>query len=96
MYSYEERMRAVQLYIKYYFSPSDVIYEIGYPSRNRLRQWYKEYIETGTLRDNEDRVYSKYSKEQRKRAVDYYSEHGRSVSRTIKALGLGMRTFSWT
>ena len=47
MYSYEERMRAVQLYIKYYFSPSDVIYEMGYPSRNRLRQWYKtESIES--------------------------------------------------
>ena len=29
MYSYEERMRAVQLYIQYDCSPSAVIYELG-------------------------------------------------------------------
>lgn len=46
-YTSEEKLAAVKLYIKYDFSPSAVIYELGYPSRNRLYSWYKEYKETG-------------------------------------------------
>lgn len=92
MYSYEERMRAVQLYIQYDCSPSAVIYELGYPSRNRLTEWFKEYLETGTLRGDDMRGYSKYSEEQRKQAIEYYLKHGQSISRTIRALGFPGKT----
>lgn len=38
------------------------------------------------------RGHSKYSKEQRNQAIVYYLEHGRSVSRTIWALGYPGKT----
>lgn len=92
MYSQEERMRAVQLYIKYNMSVAAVIRELGYPSRQMLYLWYKEFNETGALRNDSAHGHSKYSDRQRKQAVDYYAEHGRSISRTIKALGYPKRT----
>lgn len=47
MYSYRDRLKAVKLYIKFSLSIADTIRELGYPSRNMLRQWYQEYTETG-------------------------------------------------
>jgi len=84
-------MRAVQLYIKYDMSIATVRRELGYPSRGMLYNWYREFIEKGTLR-SDNAGYSKYTKEQRKQAVAYYLEHGRSISRTIKALGFPKST----
>ena len=81
-----KKKKAVDLFIKYDLSPAAVIHELGYPSKNRLYQWYQEYISTGTLSDKKGRK-SKYSKEQREAAVKYYLEHGKSVSKTIAALG---------
>ena len=57
MYSYEARMKAVQLFIQYDYSSSAVIHELGYPSRGMLYYWYKEYIETGALRSDERTTY---------------------------------------
>lgn len=92
MYTYEKRMKAVLLYIKYDKSPSAVIYELGYPSRNILASWYKEYVETGVLHGEDNKWKSKYSAEQRKTAITYYLEHGRSISRTVRALGYPKKT----
>jgi transposase-like protein len=36
MYTYEDRMRAVQLYVKYDMNMGVVIRELGYPSRGML------------------------------------------------------------
>lgn len=55
MYSYEERMRAVQLYIKYEHSLTAVMNELGYPSHQMLLRWYREYKETGSLHDTHTR-----------------------------------------
>ena len=92
MYSYEKRMRAVELYVKYDLNIAAVIRELGYPSRGMLYLWYKEFKEGATLRSDSDRKNMKYSPEQRKQAVTYYLEHGLSISRTIKALGFPKRT----
>jgi len=92
MYSYEERKRAVELYIKYNNNMATVTRELGYPSRGMLYNWYKEFCENGDLRSYAHHGYSKYTDEQRKQAVEYYLEHGRSVSRTIKALGFPKNT----
>ena len=43
MYSNEDRMKAIKLYIEYDCCARAVICELGYPSRNRLAVWYKEY-----------------------------------------------------
>ena len=91
MYSYEERLKAVQLYIQYDKSYASVFRELGYPpSSNSIKLWYKEYEETGDLHKSYSSP-SKYSDEQRKAAVQYYIEHGQSKSRTVKALGYPTR-----
>ena len=90
MYSYEDRLRAVRLYIKYDFCPSDTVRELGYPNRKMLVRWYKEYLETGDLHNK----YIKkpyYSVEQKMAAVNYYLEHGRNLSRTIRVVGYPAR-----
>lgn len=86
MYSREDRTKAVELYIKYDMCFANVMHELGYPDRQTLYKWYRWYLEeqrTGELRQNK----LKYTPEQKQAAVDYYLEHGRSISRTMRALG---------
>jgi len=87
VYSYEERMKAVELYIRYDRSIADTIRELGYPSRGALARWYKEYQKNGGLSRGYERKKYKYSVEEKKAAVEYYLEHGRSLRRTIRAMG---------
>lgn len=42
-------MKAVKLYIKYDLCVADTVRELGYPNRNMLVRWYKEFRETGDL-----------------------------------------------
>lgn len=87
MYSYEDRIRAVKLYIQYDLSAAAVIRELGYPKdRHSLPKWYKEYKSTGNLKKTRPKA-SKYSADQRYAAVSYYLAHGKNMSKTIKALG---------
>jgi len=93
MYSREKRMKAIELYIKYDRSEAAVIHELGYPNRKMLAKWYKAYLEeqeTGSERDLNSR-YLKYTPEQKIIAVDHYLAHGRSLARTIRALGYPSR-----
>lgn len=90
MYSYAERMRAVKLYIKYDLGMAATLRKLGYPSKNALKQWYAEYMENGGLHNHSAKK-SKYSSSQKKAAVAYYMEHGRSISRTIRAIGYPCR-----
>ena len=55
MYSYEESMKAIELYIKFDRSIADTIRELGYPSRGALARWYKEYQKNGCLRRSYER-----------------------------------------
>ena len=90
MYSYEDRIKAVRLYIKYDQSAADTVRELGYPSGKMLVRWYKEYHETGGLHEG----YIKrpaYTSVQIKAAVNYYLEHGRNITRTIRAVGYPTR-----
>ena len=43
MYSYEDRFRAVELYIKLDKSVRSTIRQLGYPTKNSLKGWYREY-----------------------------------------------------
>ena len=93
MYSKEQRMKAIELYIKYDKSAADVIRELGYPSRKLLPKWYKDYLneqKTGVAWDRYSRN-PKYTTEQMDAAVKHYLEHGRSLARTIRALGYPCR-----
>ena len=87
MYSLEDRMKAVDLYFKYGGSPAAVRRELGYPTKNTIKQWAREFKAIGTLRDRCRPHPPRYSEEQKQTAVDYYLEHGRSMRRTVRALG---------
>lgn len=49
MHSYEDRVRAVELYYRYGKKASMVIRELGYPSIKKLDRWVQIYEETGDL-----------------------------------------------
>ena len=90
MFSYEERLKAVKLLMQYDMSYSTVIRELGYPSRESLLNWYSEYIQSGDL--HQDFIKQpKYTKDEQEKAVNYYLEHGKCVSRTVKKLGYPSR-----
>lgn len=99
MCSYEERLKAVKLYIKYDHSLSAVIRELGYPSHLALFHWYQEYMTQGDLHVKcvRHRCRCKYTLEQRRSAVTYYQEHGQNLSRTVKKLEYPSRAtlFEW-
>ena len=43
MFSYEDRLRAVQLYIKLGKRIGLTIRQLGYPTKNALLSWHREY-----------------------------------------------------
>ncbi len=91
MYSYEERLKAVKLYLQYDRSYASVFRELGYPtSSHSIKLWVKEYEQNGDLHKSYNKA-NKYSDEQRQAAIRYYVEHGRSKSRTVRALGYPTR-----
>jgi transposase InsO family protein/transposase-like protein len=55
-----------------------------------LARWYKEYEETGDLHKKYNKQ-PRYTFDQETNAVNYYIEHGRSISRTIRILGYPSR-----
>ena len=76
MYSYEERKKAVDLYIKYGKKATAVITELGYPNRHSLVQWYKAFIKAGKIEVPDLSGRTKYTEEQKIKAVKFYIEHG--------------------
>lgn len=90
MYSYEDRLRAVRLYIKLGKRVGPTIRQLGYPTENALKGWYREYEERGNLPAGYARQ-PMHSQAQKDRAVKHYLEHGRCIVATIKALGYPSR-----
>ena len=43
MYSYDDRLRAVQLYIKLGKRTGLAIRQLGYPTKNALKAWHRAY-----------------------------------------------------
>jgi hypothetical protein len=71
LYSYEARMRAVRLYIRYDRATAATVRELEYPSARMLQAWYREFIESGDLHQDYCRGL-KYSNEQSRLAVEHY------------------------
>ena len=92
MYSYEERLRAVELYIKLGKRTRATIRQLGYPTKTSLRHWYQEFLERGDLQAGYVRSKQKYSVEQKNVAIEHYMNHGRCFSATLEALGYPSRT----
>lgn len=71
MYSREDELRAIELFVKGGLSPTAFTREIGYPVRGTLYAWYDEYIRNGAdfpVSGNHRR----YTEEQKRVAIDYF------------------------
>ncbi len=91
MYSYEARIRAVKLYIKLGNRTGPTIRQLGYPTKNALKAWYREYEQCRDLQVGYGRSKQKYSEDQRQAAVQHYLGHDRCIALTVKALGYPCR-----
>jgi putative transposase len=87
MYSYEDRIRAVELYIKLGKRVRATIRQLGYPTKNALKGWWREYEHRRDLAKGYTRPKPKYSQQQKDAAVRHYVDHGRCIAATMKALG---------
>jgi len=81
MYSYDDRLRAVKLYIKLGKRAATTIRLLGYPSQKYLRQWYLIYQETGDLPRGYNRP-PKYTGAQKQKAIEHYVNHGECFAYT--------------
>tara|TARA_B110000503_G_scaffold113856_1_gene171013 strand:+ start:446 stop:1984 length:1539 start_codon:yes stop_codon:yes gene_type:complete len=91
MYSYEERLRAVKLYLKLGKRCKATIHQLGYPTKNALKAWHDEFERCGDLQAGYARSKPKYTDEQRNVAVEHWANHGRCIAFTLKALGYPCR-----
>ena len=86
MYSYEEKIKAVKLLIKYDKCYSQVMRELSYQDRKSLMAWYKQYLSNGDLTKECERK-TNFSEEEKHSAVNYYLEHGKCLRRTVRKFG---------
>jgi len=87
MYSYEDRIRAVELYIRLGKRVRATILQLGYPTKNALKGWHREYEKRLDLPVGFALRGPKYSQAQKQAAVEYYVTHGRCIAGTMRALG---------
>lgn len=90
MYSYEDRLRAVLLYVKLGKRVGLTLRQLGYPTKNALKSWHREYEQRLELHAGYVRR-TKFSNAQKKRAVEHYMENGHCLAVTIRALGYPSR-----
>ena len=91
MYLYEDRIRAVKLYIKLGKRTGPTIRQLGYPTKNALKSWHREYEHSRDLQVGYVRSRQKYSDEQKQAAVEHYLDNDRCIASTMKALGYPCR-----
>jgi len=86
MYSYEERIRAVRLYIDLGKRGAATVRQLGYPTTKALERWHKQYERGHDLPAGYVRLRPKYSAEEKQAAVDHYLNHGQCLAWTLKSL----------
>jgi putative transposase len=91
MFSYEERIRAVELYFKLGNRSAATRRKLGYPTKNSLASWCREFEQLGDLKISYSRSKPKYTDEQKRVAVEHYVSHGSCFSTTLRALGYPCR-----
>ena len=91
MYSYEDRIRAVRLYIKLGKRTAATIRQLGYPTKNSLKGWHQEHEQGCDLQVGYLRSRQKYSVQQIQAAVQHYLDHDRCIASTMMALGYPCR-----
>ena len=91
MYSYKDRMLAVKLYIKLGKRTGATIRQLGYPTKNALKSWHREFEQGRDLPLGYALLRPKYSVEQKTAAVEHFLNHDCSLAGTRKALGYPCR-----
>ena len=87
MYSYEDRIRAVELFIKLGMRVRPTIRQLGYPTKNSLKGWYREYQQRQDLPKGYAGREPKFSQPQKAAALEHYLTHDRCIAGTMRALG---------
>lgn len=88
MYSTEQRKLAIEAYIKFDLSAADTVAKLGYPTRQSLRAWYKDYLEHGEVRPPKRQREPKFTLGMRRAAVDHHLAHGGgSLAGTMRRMG---------
>jgi transposase InsO family protein/transposase-like protein len=64
---------------------------LGYPTKNALKSWHREYEYSRDLQVGYVRSRQKYSDEQKQAAVEHYLDNDRCIASTMKALGYPCR-----
>ena len=85
MYSYEDRIRAVELFIKLGMRVRPTIRQLGYPSKNSLRGWYREYQQRQDLAKGYAGRAPKFSQVQKAAALEHYLAHDRCIAATMRS-----------
>lgn len=86
MHSRKEKLKAVELLVKYGMSPASAIRDLGCPCRATLYAWHGEYLASGCDMPSTS-VHSKHAEEQKRAAIDHLFKHGQYPTRTMRALG---------
>lgn len=87
MYSPEQRRVAIETFIEFGYSYADAIAGPGYPDRQPLRSRWNDYREHGEVRPGKPAREPGLTPEMRQAAVDHYLDHGKSLARTMRAMG---------
>jgi len=86
MSSYEDRIRAVKLYIKLGKRLGSTLRQLGYPTKNALLAWYRAFIQDRDLQEGYVRSIQKHSDDQKQVAIQHYLDHDRCIAATLRAL----------
>lgn len=86
MFTYKQKKKAIDLYIKNGKKMTLTLKQLGYPSKGTLTAWYKEYENSNTITKKYKRD-GIYTKQQVETAINHFNENGKSVTKTIVALG---------
>ena len=90
MYPIEKKKEAIKLWLKYDKSISAVVKELPWLKRSTLGLWINEYNARKKFKNKYTRK-PKYSKAQRRKAVNYFINHGKSFTNTVNKLGYPCR-----
>lgn len=91
MYPYEDRIRAIELYIKLDKRVGATVRQLGYPTKNALKGWHREYkrcLDLPAGYASRDPMYSPAKKDA---AIEHYISHDRCIATTTRALGYPCR-----
>ena len=75
------------LYIRLGKRLNATIRQLGYPTKNALRGWYREYVQNRDLRVQAVARAPKFSEAQKQAALEHFRTHDRCISATVRALG---------